>query len=103
MLTKVVLSQTPMCFDGTKSQWDNFRDQLLTYLGAYNDELDTHKKRVPFIISYLWSEDGKPCMAADWVHNWKKQVLINGVTFPMGDPTTGTGTYTSDHFLTSQS
>ena len=100
MSSKVSLAKQPSCFDGTKSQWNNFRDQLLTYLGAYDDELDTDKKRVFFTISYLRSEENKPCMAADWVRNWKQRTLVNGVTLPIANAAAGTPGYTFDQLLT---
>ncbi|KAJ7348007.1 hypothetical protein DFH08DRAFT_808775 [Mycena albidolilacea] len=99
MSTKVALARTLTCFNGTKSQWDNFRDQLLMYLGVYNDKLNTNKRQVFFTISHLWSEDNKLCVAVDWAHNWIKGVLVNGVTLPKDDPVTHTGAYTFDHLL----
>ncbi|KAJ7506423.1 hypothetical protein B0H11DRAFT_1903796 [Mycena galericulata] len=54
-----------------QTKWSNFHDTLSTYIAAYDDELDTQKKRVFFPISFLRNEDGLDCLAADWVRNWE--------------------------------
>ncbi|KAJ7435700.1 hypothetical protein B0H11DRAFT_1901486 [Mycena galericulata] len=76
--TKVILANPPPFFNGNKTKWSNFHDTLSTYIAAYDDELDTQKKRVFFTISFLRNEDGSDCLAADWVRNWKKRTFSAG-------------------------
>ena len=78
MTSRVTLAVLPSTFNGDKSKWESFADSLLTYLAAYDDELDTDKKKVFFTISLLRSSDGSGCAAADWVRNWKRRNLQNG-------------------------
>lgn len=76
--SKVILATTPPFFSGNKSKWNNFYDSLSTYIAAYDEDLDTNKKKIFFTISFLRNEDGSDCTAADWVRNWKKRTFTNG-------------------------
>jgi hypothetical protein len=69
----------PPCFDGhDKAKWETFRDALSTYLGAYESELDTDKKRIFFDLSLLRAEDGTNCPASNWARNWKRSHMSYG-------------------------
>jgi hypothetical protein len=80
--SKVILATTPPFFNGDKAKWNNFQDALATYVAAYDNDLDTDKKKVFFTISFLRNEDGSDCLATDWVKNWKKRTFQNGVLPP---------------------
>ncbi|KAJ6554340.1 Nse4 C-terminal-domain-containing protein [Mycena capillaripes] len=77
MSSKVILATTPPFFNGDKTKWNNFHDSLSTYIAAYDDELNTNKKKVFFTVSFLRNADGTDCTASDWVRNWKKRTFVN--------------------------
>lgn len=77
--SKVILATQPPYFDGDKSKWNNFYDSLTTYIAAYDTEFDVDKKKIWFTLSFLRKESGADCTASDWVRNWKKRNLTNGV------------------------
>jgi hypothetical protein len=75
--SEITLAWMPPCFDGhDKAKWETFGDALTTYMGAYESEFDSDKKRIFFVLSLLRAEDGTNCPASNWARNWKRINLL---------------------------
>ena len=48
------------------------------YLMEYSNEFKEDEQKIWFIISYLGTDDGSPCIALDWLRNWKEDNTYNG-------------------------
>jgi hypothetical protein len=77
--SKITLARMPPCFDShDKAKWETFGDALTTYMGAYESEFDSDKKRIFFVLSLLRAEDGTNCPASNWARNWKRTHMRYG-------------------------
>lgn len=83
--SRITLAQVPPSFDGyDKAKWETFFDALTTYIGAYESEFDSERKRIYFTLSLLRAEDGSACPASNWARNWKRSHLRYG-TLNLGE------------------
>ena len=79
--SKITLARAPPMFDGEdKSKWDTWYDTLTDYIGAYESEFDSDKKKVYYTISHLGKSDGSSCPATVWKKNWKARTLKGGLS-----------------------
>ena len=46
---------------------------------AYADEFTDDEQKIWFVVSYLGTDDGLPCVALDWLHNWKGDNTYNDI------------------------
>ncbi|KAF8172779.1 hypothetical protein K438DRAFT_1981267 [Mycena galopus ATCC 62051] len=77
--SKISLAKVPPMFDGEdKSKWETWYDALTDYIGAYESDFGTDKRKIYFTISLLGKSDGSPCQATIWKRNWKKRTLREG-------------------------
>ena len=45
---------------------------------AYSNEFKEDEQKIWFVISYLGTDDGSPCITSDWLQNWKEENTYNG-------------------------
>ena len=69
----------PSRFTGDKKNWEGFILAVNNYLMAYANEFKDDEQKIWFVISYLGMDDGSPCVALDWLWNWKEDNTYNGV------------------------
>ncbi len=75
---KIKITRPPR-FTGDKRNWEGFILAVDTYLMAYKKEFKDDALKIWFVISYLGTEDGSPCVASDWLWNWKEANSYNSL------------------------
>ncbi|KAF8193467.1 hypothetical protein K438DRAFT_1761629 [Mycena galopus ATCC 62051] len=77
--SKISLARMLPMFDGEdKSRWDTWQVALTDYIGAYESEFDSDKRKVYYTISLLEKSDSSSCPVAVWKRNWKKRTVRGG-------------------------
>ena len=74
---KIKIAKPPR-FTGDKKNWEGFLLAVDNYLMAYSNEFKEDEQKIWFVISYLGTDDGSPCIASDWLQNWKEDNTYNG-------------------------
>ena len=63
---KIKIAKPPW-FTGNKKNWEGFILAVDNYLMAYHNEFKEDKQKIWFVISYLGTDDGSPCITLDWL------------------------------------
>ena len=75
--SKIKIAKPPR-FTGDKKNWEGFLLAVDDYLMAYSNEFREDEQKIWFVISYLGTDNGSPCIASDWLRNWKEDNTYNG-------------------------